>query len=72
MNDEQIKKLAALCAGVGLLAGVVIATLFFKVSHANFYEVHQANIGGFIFKGGHIYSLTEMMTDEGEKRGITK
>ena len=72
MTDEQIKKLALLCSVVGLIAGVVIATLFFKISHANYYEVHQANIGGFIFKGGHIYSLTEMMTDEGEKRGITK
>jgi hypothetical protein len=69
---EQIKKLALISAVVGLIAGVVIATLVFKISHANYYEVHQANIGGFIFKNGHIYSLTEMMTDEGEKRGITK
>jgi hypothetical protein len=72
MTDEQIKKLALISAVVGLIAGVVIATLLFKVSHANYYEVHQANIGGFIFKGGHIYSLTEMMTDEGVSKGITK
>ena len=59
-------------AGVSFLVGALLCFITIAATHRHHYEVHQANIGGFIFKGGHIYSLTEMMTDDGEKRGITK
>ena len=72
MTDEQIKKLVLICCVASFVMGAAVTAAYFKVAHANFYEVHQANIGGFIFKSGRIYSLTEMMTDDGQKMGITR
>ena len=72
MTDDQIKKLVLICCVASFVMGAAITAAYFRIAHANFYEVHQSNIGGFIFKSGRIYSLTEMMTDDGQKMGITR
>lgn len=52
---------ALIIYSVLLIAGVVIGSgVTYRFVTTNFYEVHNSNIGGFIFKSGKIYSLEEL------------
>lgn len=42
---------------IGILIGVGVT---YKYITNNYYEVHNSNIGGFIFKNNKIYSLEEL------------
>jgi uncharacterized membrane protein len=57
---------------VGVIIGIILSAGISKVHFKNYHEVHDANIGKFMFIDGKIYSLTEMLRDEGVKLPITK
>ena len=42
---------------IGMLIG---AGITYRYVSTNYFEVHNSNIGGFIFKGGKVYSLEEL------------
>lgn len=69
MNDKS--KLLAVLIGV-LMGGAAIAGYDRNVAFKGYYQVQEVNIGGFLIKSGKIYSLTEMIHDDGEARRITK
>lgn len=44
-----------------LFAGIVIGSFAtYRTVTTHYYEVHNSNIGGFIFKNNKIYSLEEL------------
>jgi hypothetical protein len=54
------------------MGGAAIAGYDRNVAFKGYYQVQEVNIGGFLIKSGKIYSLTEMIHDEGEARRMTK
>lgn len=57
---------------IGITIGILLSAGISKVHFKHYHEVHDANIGKFMFIDGKIYSLTEMLRDEGVKLPITK
>lgn len=57
---------------VGAIIGIILSAGISKIHYKHYHEVHDANIGKFMFIDGKIYSLTEMLRDEGVKLPITK
>jgi hypothetical protein len=70
MISDKSKLLAVLIGF--LIGGVAIASYDRNVAFKGYYQVQEVNIGGFLIKGGKIYSLTELLHDEGELRKVTK
>lgn len=59
-NNQSIGKIILTFIGT-ILVGVIIGAAFtYKYITTNYYEVHNSNIGGFIFKGGKVFSLEEL------------
>lgn len=70
MISDKSKLLAVLIGF--LIGGVAIASYDRNVAFKGFYQVQEVNIGGFLIKNGKIYSLVELLHDEGELRKVTK
>lgn len=64
-NRQSNQKLFIKASILSLIAGVIIGSIVsgyvvYNTITKTYYQVHNSNIGGFVFKGGKVYSLEEL------------
>lgn len=59
-KEQSIGKIILTFIGTIIVGAILGGAITYKYVTSNYYEVHNSNIGGFIFKGGKVFSLEEL------------